>query len=135
METVSRSHGVSRILTPSIRNATVKAPIDSWCVFNIKALHAEQQIEWGMDNISGENLPQRGNSHFLEEIPVGDDFELLQNEVDATFDEESLISLHGFIQKQKIPRTETRSKILCKTSENRVWTTKGIVIRPQWRPD
>lgn len=47
------------------------------------------------------------NSHFLEEVPVGDDFELLQDEEDPTADEEGLMFGQGVVQQQQVPFTET----------------------------
>ena len=50
-------------------------------------------------------LQVQPNSHFLEEVPVGDDLELLQDEEDATADEEGLMFGQGLVQQQQVPFT------------------------------
>lgn len=45
------------------------------------------------------------DSHFLEEVPVGDDLELLQDEEDAATDEEGLVFGQSFVEQQQIPLT------------------------------
>lgn len=54
-------------------------------------------------------LQVQPNSHFLEEVPVGDDLELLQDEEDATPDEEGLVFGQGLVQQQQVPFTDTRT--------------------------
>ena len=41
-------------------------------------------------------------SHFLKEIPVGDDLQLLEDEEDATADKEGLMRGQGLIQKEEV---------------------------------
>lgn len=53
------------------------------------------------------------NSHFLEEVPVGDDLELLQDEEDPTADEEGLVFGQGVVQQQQVPFTETQTPFTC----------------------
>lgn len=48
-------------------------------------------------------------SHFLEQVPVGDDLELLQDEEDPTADKEGLVFGQGLVQEQQIPFAETQS--------------------------
>lgn len=48
-------------------------------------------------------------SHFLEQVPVGDDLQLLQDEEDPTADEEGLVFGQGLVQEQQIPFAETQS--------------------------
>lgn len=43
-----------------------------------------------------------GCSHFFEEVPVGDDLELLQDEEDATADEEGLVPGQCLVQQQQV---------------------------------
>lgn len=40
------------------------------------------------------------HSHFLEEVPVGDDLQLLQDEEDPAADEEGLVFGQSLIQQQ-----------------------------------
>lgn len=56
-----------------------------------------------------QHLARRGlprHSHFLEEVPVSDDLQLLQDEEDATADEESLVLGQRLIEQQQIALTE-----------------------------
>lgn len=45
------------------------------------------------------------HAHFLEEVPVSDDLQLLQDEEDATADEESLVLCQRLIEQQQIALT------------------------------
>lgn len=49
--------------------------------------------------------PFTRHSHFLEEVPVSDDLQLLQDKEDATADEESLVLCQGLIEQQQIALT------------------------------
>lgn len=49
------------------------------------------------------------HSHFLEEVPVGDDLELLQDEEDPAADEEGLVCGQGLVQQQQIALAGTQS--------------------------
>lgn len=40
--------------------------------------------------------------HFLEEIPVGDDLQLLKDKENTTADEEGLVLRQGLVQEQKV---------------------------------
>lgn len=40
--------------------------------------------------------------HFLEEIPVRDRLQFLQYQIDAAFDKERLVLLHGFVQQLQV---------------------------------
>lgn len=42
------------------------------------------------------------NSHFLEKVPVGDDFQLLEDEEDPAADEEGLVFGKSLVQQQKV---------------------------------
>lgn len=48
-------------------------------------------------------------SHFLEQVSVGDDLELLQDEEDPTADKEGLVFGQGLVQEQQIPFARTQS--------------------------
>lgn len=43
------------------------------------------------------------DSHFLEEVPVCDDLQLLQDEEDPAADEEGLVFGQSLIQQQQVP--------------------------------
>ena len=49
------------------------------------------------------------NSHFLKEVPEGDDLQLLQDKKDAAADEEVLVFGQGFVQQQQISLAETHT--------------------------
>lgn len=48
------------------------------------------------------------DSHFLEEVPVGDDLQLLQDEKDSAADEEGLVFGQGLVEQQQVSLTETQ---------------------------
>lgn len=48
------------------------------------------------------------NSHFLEKVPVGDDFQFLEDEEDPTADEEGLVFDESLVQQQKVALTSRR---------------------------
>ncbi len=45
--------------------------------------------------------------HFLEEVSIGDDFQLLQDEIYSTLNEERLVFLESVVQLQQVTGTET----------------------------
>lgn len=74
------------------------------------SFHAESGFQlWSTGSqsstLSTERLPGWAHSHFLEEVPVSDDLELLQDEEDATADEESLVLCQRLIEQQQIALT------------------------------
>lgn len=52
-----------------------------------------------------EHLSVPRHSHFLEEVPVRDDLQLLQDEEDATADEERLVLCQRLIEQQQVALT------------------------------
>lgn len=63
----------------------------------------------------------RLNLHFLEKVPVGDDFQLLQDEEDAAADEEGLVFGKRLVQQQKVAFTSRGWK-----QSQRSWSTWEI---------
>lgn len=54
--------------------------------------------------------PSGINSHFLKKVPVGDDFQLLEDEEDPAADEEGLVLDESFVQQQKVALTSERKE-------------------------
>lgn len=57
----------------------------------------------------GAGAAERIHSHFLEEVPVGDDLELLQDEEDPTADKEGLLFGQRLVQQQQVPLAKNKN--------------------------
>lgn len=60
------------------------------------------QEQWAPGRVPGRHLPQARCSHFLEEIPVGDDLQLLEDEEDAAADEEGLVPCQRLVEQEQV---------------------------------
>ena len=49
--------------------------------------------------------------HFLEEVAVSDDFELLEDQVDAALDEERLVRVERRVELEQVPAAHRRSDV------------------------
>lgn len=56
------------------------------------------------------------NLHFFEEVPVGDDLELLQDKEDPTANEEGLMLGQSLVQQQQVPLTDKHRWFTCENA-------------------
>ncbi len=61
--------------------------------------------EWGLIKLDDTLL----YSHFLEEVPEGDDLQLLQDQEDAAADEKRLVFDQSFVEQQEVSLTDTHT--------------------------
>lgn len=108
----ARMHWTSSMSTSStfiIFSATRKASRGSWWVFSRWYLQMDRRTDV-TETTRQIRAVWINHLHFLEEVPVGDDFQLLQNEEDATTDEEGLMFDQSFIEEQEVPLADTHKQ-------------------------
>ena len=100
MKSVSSPAQSSWTWLSSVKRVTSTAHSSWTWLSSVKSVTRTAQYHWTW----------RVDSHFLEEVPVGDDLELLEDEEDATADEEGLVLGQGLVQQQQVALTVTETE-------------------------
>lgn len=83
---------------------------------------AEVKHNWSEQKTKSiKTVSKTRHSHFLEEVPVGDDLELLQDQEDPTADEEGLVFGQSFVQQQQVPLAVRQRHTSPDSSPDTLW--------------
>ena len=102
---------------------------------SLLSFHKSTGQGWGLVHTGGQKPPQPGQAgvtlkpklvkkktlslHFLEEIPVGDDLQLLKDKENATADKEGLVLRQSLVQQQKVAFAACEGQLRKRGHKNR----------------